>query len=163
MIVLAARKYIRCRQSHVGQLGAVGAAPDWGHDRLNPETSHYISGDIHNIHVWFDFFAHIEILVTDIENNFVRTVFRPQCISDALHLALTGFELLAVKIANEILKACLLYIAINQSEMIEGGRLIRSEQDTGLLVLVDDRYLQPHYARLLPAEWGNHVIIKEHP
>ncbi|WP_084662776.1 hypothetical protein [Paenibacillus fonticola] len=30
-------------------------------------------------------------------------------------------------------------------------------------MLVDDRYLQPHYARLLPAEWGNHVTIKEHP
>lgn len=40
-----------------------------------------------------------------------------------------------------------------------GGRLIRSEQDTGLLVLVDDRYLQPHYARLLPAEWSNHAVI----
>ncbi|AZK45762.1 ATP-dependent DNA helicase [Paenibacillus lentus] len=41
-----------------------------------------------------------------------------------------------------------------------GGRLIRSEQDTGLLVLVDDRYLQPHYARLLPAEWSDYAIIK---
>src|SRR5690606_18579634 len=40
-----------------------------------------------------------------------------------------------------------------------GGRLIRSEQDTGLLVLVDDRYLQPHYARLLPAEWSDHAVI----
>ncbi|GAA0136378.1 ATP-dependent DNA helicase [Paenibacillus sp. YSY-4.3] len=40
-----------------------------------------------------------------------------------------------------------------------GGRLIRSEQDTGLLVLVDDRYLQPHYARLLPAEWSDHTVI----
>ncbi len=34
-----------------------------------------------------------------------------------------------------------------------GGRLIRSEQDRGVLVLVDDRYLQPKYQRLLPAEW----------
>lgn len=34
-----------------------------------------------------------------------------------------------------------------------GGRLIRSEQDRGLLMLVDDRYLQPHYAGLLPEEW----------
>lgn len=40
-----------------------------------------------------------------------------------------------------------------------GGRLIRSEQDTGLLVLVDDRYLQPHYARLLPAEWNDRTVI----
>lgn len=40
-----------------------------------------------------------------------------------------------------------------------GGRLIRSEQDTGLLVLVDDRYLQPHYARLLPAVWNDRTVI----
>lgn len=35
-----------------------------------------------------------------------------------------------------------------------GGRLIRSENDRGVLLLVDDRYLQPHYARLLPEEWS---------
>jgi DNA excision repair protein ERCC-2 len=34
-----------------------------------------------------------------------------------------------------------------------GGRLIRSEQDRGVLVLVDDRYLQPRYQKLLPEEW----------
>ncbi|MBB6675221.1 helicase C-terminal domain-containing protein [Cohnella nanjingensis] len=34
-----------------------------------------------------------------------------------------------------------------------GGRLIRSEQDRGVLVLVDDRYLQQPYRSLLPEEW----------
>ncbi|MGG6313630.1 ATP-dependent DNA helicase [Paenibacillus macerans] len=34
-----------------------------------------------------------------------------------------------------------------------GGRLIRSETDRGRLALIDDRYLQPHYARLLPEAW----------
>ncbi|MFC4598345.1 helicase C-terminal domain-containing protein [Cohnella hongkongensis] len=34
-----------------------------------------------------------------------------------------------------------------------GGRLIRTERDRGRLMLVDDRYLQPKYARLLPKEW----------
>ncbi|WP_256759663.1 ATP-dependent DNA helicase [Cohnella sp. WQ 127256] len=34
-----------------------------------------------------------------------------------------------------------------------GGRLIRSEQDRGVLMLIDDRYLQPQYSRLLPEEW----------
>ncbi|WP_337100832.1 ATP-dependent DNA helicase [Paenibacillus sp. YIM B09110] len=34
-----------------------------------------------------------------------------------------------------------------------GGRLIRSETDRGTLMLIDDRYLQPHYNRLLPEEW----------
>ncbi|TJY41835.1 ATP-dependent DNA helicase [Cohnella pontilimi] len=34
-----------------------------------------------------------------------------------------------------------------------GGRLIRSENDRGVLVLVDDRYLQARYRKLLPEEW----------
>ena len=34
-----------------------------------------------------------------------------------------------------------------------GGRLIRTEQDTGLLVLVDDRFLRAPYVNLLPEEW----------
>ncbi|MGF7048887.1 Rad3-related DNA helicase [Paenibacillus sp. DS2015] len=34
-----------------------------------------------------------------------------------------------------------------------GGRLIRSEQDTGVLMLVDDRFLQRQYQGLMPDEW----------
>jgi DNA excision repair protein ERCC-2 len=34
-----------------------------------------------------------------------------------------------------------------------GGRLIRSEEDRGTLLLIDDRYRQPKYWRLLPPEW----------
>ncbi|WP_438348726.1 ATP-dependent DNA helicase [Paenibacillus sp. FA6] len=34
-----------------------------------------------------------------------------------------------------------------------GGRLIRSEHDTGILMLVDDRFLQRQYQELLPEEW----------
>ncbi len=34
-----------------------------------------------------------------------------------------------------------------------GGRLIRSEQDTGILMLVDDRFMQRQYQDLLPEEW----------
>lgn len=40
-----------------------------------------------------------------------------------------------------------------------GGRLIRSEQDRGLLMLVDDRYLQPQYQRLLPEEWRHYTVL----
>ncbi|MFX3636471.1 MAG: ATP-dependent DNA helicase [Candidatus Pristimantibacillus sp.] len=39
-----------------------------------------------------------------------------------------------------------------------GGRLIRSESDRGTLVLVDDRYLQPQYERLLPDEWLHYTV-----
>lgn len=34
-----------------------------------------------------------------------------------------------------------------------GGRLIRSEEDRGLIVLIDDRFLQSKYQKLLPTEW----------
>jgi DNA excision repair protein ERCC-2 len=34
-----------------------------------------------------------------------------------------------------------------------GGRLIRSEEDKGLIVLIDDRFLQSKYQNLLPNEW----------
>lgn len=41
-----------------------------------------------------------------------------------------------------------------------GGRLIRSEHDRGLLMLVDDRYLQPQYQRLLPEEWRHYTVLR---
>ncbi|MFU1795842.1 ATP-dependent DNA helicase [Paenibacillus azoreducens] len=34
-----------------------------------------------------------------------------------------------------------------------GGRLIRSEEDEGVLYLIDDRFNHPHYRSLLPEEW----------
>ncbi len=37
------------------------------------------------------------------------------------------------------------------------GRVIRSEEDRGLVLLLDDRYYAPEYAALLPAEW----IVKD--
>lgn len=40
-----------------------------------------------------------------------------------------------------------------------GGRLIRSEEDSGTIVLVDDRFLQQKYQRLLPEEWKEFTII----
>ncbi|WP_254871009.1 helicase C-terminal domain-containing protein [Bacillus sp. Marseille-Q1617] len=41
-----------------------------------------------------------------------------------------------------------------------GGRLIRSDEDTGVLRLIDDRYLTPKYKRLLPDEWTPFTVIK---
>jgi DNA excision repair protein ERCC-2 len=40
-----------------------------------------------------------------------------------------------------------------------GGRLLRSEKDTGTILLIDDRYLQRKYNSLLPAVWKNYTII----
>ena len=40
-----------------------------------------------------------------------------------------------------------------------GGRLIRSEVDTGTIILIDDRYLQQKYHGLLPDDWRNFAIL----
>ncbi|MDO7906399.1 helicase C-terminal domain-containing protein [Paenibacillus sp. JX-17] len=40
-----------------------------------------------------------------------------------------------------------------------GGRLIRTETDTGVLVLVDDRFLQLPYAQLLPEAWQEYTLL----
>ena len=40
-----------------------------------------------------------------------------------------------------------------------GGRLIRSEIDTGTIILIDDRYLQHKYQCLLPEVWKRYTIL----
>lgn len=40
-----------------------------------------------------------------------------------------------------------------------GGRLIRSESDSGTIVLVDDRFLTQKYQGLLPLEWREYTVI----
>ncbi len=45
-----------------------------------------------------------------------------------------------------------------------GGRLIRSEEDHGTIVLIDDRFLQRQYQNLMPMEWQhNTVSSKKNP
>lgn len=52
------------------------------------------------------------------------------------------------------------YIYPGMNKVLQaGGRLIRSETDTGVIVLVDDRFLTPKYQRLLPEEWKEFEII----
>ncbi|WP_430184600.1 helicase C-terminal domain-containing protein [Paenibacillus lautus] len=41
-----------------------------------------------------------------------------------------------------------------------GGRLIRSEQESGILMLVDDRYLQAMYRSLLPEESREYEVLE---
>ncbi|MBW7475176.1 ATP-dependent DNA helicase [Paenibacillus oenotherae] len=53
------------------------------------------------------------------------------------------------------------YVMPGMNKVLQaGGRLIRSEHDRGSLLLIDDRYLQPQYHRLLPAEWQGSTILQ---
>ncbi|MDR0267081.1 helicase C-terminal domain-containing protein [Paenibacillus sp.] len=46
------------------------------------------------------------------------------------------------------------YVLPGMNKVLQaGGRLIRSEEDEGVLLLIDDRFKQPHYRNLLPEEW----------
>nr|WP_202410157.1 ATP-dependent DNA helicase [Pontibacillus yanchengensis] len=40
-----------------------------------------------------------------------------------------------------------------------GGRLIRTEMDKGIIVLIDDRFLQASYKILLPPEWRDYTVL----
>ena len=42
------------------------------------------------------------------------------------------------------------------------GRLIRSEQDTGTLTLIDDRFLTNKYQSLFPEMWSHFTVIKSY-
>lgn len=41
-----------------------------------------------------------------------------------------------------------------------GGRLIRSDSDTGVIALIDDRFLQRKYQALLPYEWQHYTVAE---
>jgi DNA excision repair protein ERCC-2 len=53
------------------------------------------------------------------------------------------------------------YIYPGMNKVLQaGGRLIRSETDTGVIVLVDDRFLNQKYQGLLPVEWRGFKTIQ---
>ncbi|MFD0590457.1 helicase C-terminal domain-containing protein [Paenibacillus sp. GCM10027627] len=50
------------------------------------------------------------------------------------------------------------YVIPGMNKVLQaGGRLIRSEKDSGTLALIDDRYLESGYRQLLPEEWQEAV------
>jgi DNA excision repair protein ERCC-2 len=40
------------------------------------------------------------------------------------------------------------------------GRVIRSEEDKGVVVLLDDRFLNEGYQNLFPREWLQNIKVK---
>lgn len=39
------------------------------------------------------------------------------------------------------------------------GRVIRTQEDVGIVVLLDERFLQTQYLKMFPREWGNYEIV----
>ena len=50
-----------------------------------------------------------------------------------------------------------LYPGMNKVQQ-EAGRVIRTEQDQGVIALLDDRFLQRVYQRTFPAEWQEYTV-----
>lgn len=85
-------------------------------------------------------------------------------------VAVVGVGLPQVGLERDIMKAyfdgtgrngfdyAFLYPGMNKV-LQAGGRLIRSEQDRGTLLLIDDRYLHAAYNRLLPQEWLDYTVL----
>ena len=40
------------------------------------------------------------------------------------------------------------------------GRVIRTDTDQGIIVLIDERFVQVHYRQLFPSHWHNYKIVK---
>ena len=39
------------------------------------------------------------------------------------------------------------------------GRVIRTAQDIGVVVLLDERFLEPQYKRMFPREWSQYEVV----
>ncbi|KNF07858.1 Rad3-like DNA helicase [Gottschalkia purinilytica] len=53
------------------------------------------------------------------------------------------------------------YMYPGMNKVLQGaGRVIRSERDKGIIILIDDRFSQSKYRSLFPNEWTHNVTIK---
>ncbi len=43
--------------------------------------------------------------------------------------------------------------------MQAAGRVIRTEQDRGIVILIDERFMQPGYRKLFPREWSHFLVV----
>ncbi|MCR4990717.1 MAG: ATP-dependent DNA helicase [Lachnospiraceae bacterium] len=43
--------------------------------------------------------------------------------------------------------------------MQSAGRVIRTEEDEGVVVLLDERFLERNYLKMFPREWGNYNVV----
>lgn len=53
------------------------------------------------------------------------------------------------------------YVFPGMNKVVQaGGRLIRSETDQGIIMLIDDRFLNRKYQALLPTEWQHFEVLR---
>ena len=42
------------------------------------------------------------------------------------------------------------------------GRVIRSTEDEGIILLLDDRFLKPYYQAMFPREWTSYQVVNRY-
>ena len=48
------------------------------------------------------------------------------------------------------------YLCPGMNKVLQSaGRVIRTDEDEGVILLLDERFAKPAYRRMFPAEWGN--------
>ena len=55
------------------------------------------------------------------------------------------------------------YTALHEMERVlqAAGRVIRTDTDRGVVLLIDSRYARPPYTELMPQEWQMHYLSQE--
>ena len=55
------------------------------------------------------------------------------------------------------------YIYPGMNKVLQSaGRVIRTEEDCGVIILLDDRFLTPGYEKLYPREWNEIYPVTKH-
>ena len=93
-------------------------------------------------------------------------------IGDKLHgVIVVGVGFPQINLENEILRNYFNNLSLNGfdyaytypgfNKVIQAvGRVIRTENDKGIMILIDDRYLSFKYLNIFPKHWSNYLIIK---
>ena len=120
VVVIAAGKQIRTRQTHKGELRAVGTAANRLHLWIDLAIHHRLTGNLHHVRVRHHFFMHIVIAVFDDQLNIaIRMQPLADLFGDLHHFALAGLKLLAVKIADDVVHIGPIDRAFDAGQMVE--------------------------------------------
>ena len=60
-----------------------------------------------------------------------------------------------------VMRMPIIYPGMNKV-LQSAGRVIRTEEDCGVIILLDDRFLKPGYEKLYPREWNEIYPVTKH-
>ena len=100
--ITTAGENIGTRQPHERKLRTIGSSAYGTNFWSDSRFLHGIHCNINDVHNWFDFFAHVIVLVIDFHFNNLAVVFFIQPFSRFYHGLFAGFKFLPVVVANNV-------------------------------------------------------------